>query len=271
MAGSGEPVVASLVVPELIFIDPDAIETSGNACLEAEIATGSVQIRPVVTDLWADDNLAVDIVVDLEFDPDVLRWTFAGGSSVVAVIVGDQGLPEVAANLFDYREFAGAVAGDAGLNAPSGDPGFAFVCYDVEPESEPPGGPGRVAMPMKRQASATGQPPAIPTTPAAGTTRSDEVSVAAIGVSGMVRNPVRLNLRTAPSTSGDVIGVLPVGTLSSVIGGPQSASGSPGGSCRPRWARDGPRANSWKRLYLGLRHRRPQPARQRRLHPAGSG
>ena len=136
---------------ELIFIDPDAIETSGNACLEAEIATGSVQIRPVVTDLWADDNLAVDIVVDLEFDPDVLRWTFAGGSSVVAVIVGDQGRAEVAANLFDYREFAGAVAGDAGLNAPFGDPGSPSSAMTSNLNPSRRAVLGRVAMPMKRQ------------------------------------------------------------------------------------------------------------------------
>ena len=163
------------------------------------------------------------------------------------------------------------MAGDAGLNAPSGDPGVAFVCYDVEPESEPPGGPGESGDADETAASATGQPPAIPTTPAAGTTRSDEVSVAAIGVSGMVRNPVRLNLRTAPSTSGDVIGVLPVGTLSSVIGGPQSASGF------TWWQLSTPLGTGWaageflEEVVSGTTPSPTPPARQRRLHPAGSG
>ena len=45
------------------------------------------------------------------------------------MIVSDAGADPVPANLFDYRGFGGAVARDAGLNSPNGDPAVVFVCY----------------------------------------------------------------------------------------------------------------------------------------------
>jgi peptidoglycan/xylan/chitin deacetylase (PgdA/CDA1 family) len=232
-ATSGQTTAAAvaLVPPEEIVLDLTAIQTGVHPCLQAGIDANALTIQPVIAGIAFDDALAIDVVLHTDEEPDALGWTLASAGDLLAVIVADvEAGPTVAAHLYDYREFGGAVAGDAGLRAPAGDPGALYICYVVDDPGQPP-------------ASATETPPGASapaaTVPQSDSSDDDEVTAAAIAVGGEVTNAVRLNLRTSPSLGGSVVGILLPGMVSTVIGGPQSADG------HTWWQLDSPVGDGW--------------------------
>lgn len=148
-----------------------------------------------------------------------LEWVDLDGVEVLAVIVAGHGAEGVAAaNLYDYRPLGAQAWGDVGLRAPDGDPVTVFICTPapVEPLPEP-------AEPNPtNDSNGSTQTEVVAST---GDDPEAEVDIAAIQVGGSVRNDVPLNLRFAPNLTATVVTVLPVGTVSNVVGGPISASG----------------------------------------------
>jgi peptidoglycan-N-acetylglucosamine deacetylase len=242
-----EPVASSLVVPEPIVIDADAVERAGEACMVAGYSTDVLEIAPVVTAYYEQpDGFIIDLLVDVSTASAALGWTIYGVGEIAAVIVASASAGRaVPANVYDYRDFGGAIVSDVALVAPNEAPAMAFVCYDMEapimddPVDEPAEAPADepastdvAESPDDPTATSTSEPESQPDGPTSSrrdgpssTDPLDGVSIAAIGIGGQVRNDVMLNLRTDATTGASVIGVLAIGTVSTVVDGPRTATG----------------------------------------------
>lgn len=224
---------ASLVPPQAITVDTTAETPVDEPCRSLDSTWTTVRIAPVFDQIWSTlDGLASgNLLVDLTTSPISISWDALGGGSVSGVVVADYAdVPASDANFYDYRPYSGSVGGDAGLVAPGDAPGVIFLCV-VSPATQ-----------VEPSATSVGdvvtETVTVPTSTALVENGSPVLS-AAIGIGSSVRIAEPLNLRTAPGLDATVIAVLSAGTVVTVIGGPQTASGY------TWWQLSTPSGNGW--------------------------
>lgn len=216
--------VTSLVVPLPVIVDSTMNTGVSNPCTAIDPGWTFVSVQPAVQTGWVDpvSGMGGELAVDLDAEPVWFGWDGSQGGSVEGAIVPDApGEPEAPANFYDYRPFDGAIASDAGLSSPSGQFDIAYLCVAAPAERvESP--ISSVTEPALLDSTAVGTPAAAPEIPLPA---GIPVDAAAIGIGSKVRVSEPLNLRTAPGLSATVISVLSAGSVVTVVGGPQSASG----------------------------------------------